>query len=115
MAKLQIRKLFENPTVKNTAIGIGLAVVVPIAVAFLAPLVKPVARSTLKAGLVTIEKGREMAAEFGEIFDDLVAEVRDEMSAKRESVEELIEHIETAPGDGGDHPPTNTERHIESV
>lgn len=99
MPQLNLREMLNNPTVKNTAIGLGIAVLVPIAVTYLAPLIRPVARSTLKIGLVTAEKGREMAAEFGEIFDDLVAEVREEMSTNRENAKDLLNHSLSGPGD----------------
>jgi hypothetical protein len=91
MAQVPLKELLKSPTVKSTAIGLGVAVLVPVAVTYLAPLVRPVARSTLKAGLVTIEKGREIAAEFGEIFDDLVAEVREELRAERETAEQRLD------------------------
>jgi hypothetical protein len=79
----------KNPIVRNTAIGIGVAVLVPLAAKSLAPLVRPVARSALKIGVVTYEKGRETLAEFGEILDDMVAEVREELRAEREGAEEI--------------------------
>jgi predicted HTH domain antitoxin len=78
----------KNPIVRNTAIGIGVAVLVPIVAKSLAPLVRPVARSTLKIGVVTYEKGRETLAEFGEILDDMVAEVREELRAERDAAED---------------------------
>lgn len=96
MAQVQFEKLLSNPRVRNIAIGIGLTVLVPLAAKFLAPLVRPLARSSVKIGLVAIEKGRETAAEIGEIFDDLVAEVREEMRAEHEPADDLMEDAETA-------------------
>lgn len=87
MAQVQVTELFKNPTVRNAAIGIGVAILVPVAVKYLAPFIRPVARSTVKAGLLALEKGRETAAELGEIFDDLIAEVREEMRIERESAQ----------------------------
>lgn len=87
MARLQLKELLKNPTVRSTAIGVGVAVLVPLAVSTLAPLIRPVARSALKAGLVAWEKGRETVAEFGEILDDMVAEVREELRMEREAAE----------------------------
>ena len=57
----------------------------------LAPMLRPVARSTMKVGLVALEKGRETAAELGEIFDDLVAEVREEMRMEREAAADAVD------------------------
>ena len=54
------------------AIGVGVAAVA----AFLLPAVRPVARAVLKSGLVCFEKSRELVAEAGEAFEDLVAEVK---------------------------------------
>jgi hypothetical protein len=85
MAQLQWNEVLKNPAVRTTAIGIGVAVLVPVTVKLLAPILRPVARSTMKVGLVALEKGRETAAELGEIFDDLVAEVREEMRMEREA------------------------------
>lgn len=88
---VQWSELLKNQTVRNTAVGIGVAVLVPIVVRYLAPVIRPVARSTLKVGVLAWEKGRETAAEIGEIFDDLVAEVREEMRSEREEAEGLID------------------------
>ena len=81
----------KNPTVRNTAIGIGVAILVPIVAKAVAPFVRPVARSAVKMGVVTYEKGREAIAEFGEIVDDMVAEVREELRAEREQAEAVFE------------------------
>jgi hypothetical protein len=97
MAQVPVKELLNSPAVKNTAIGLGIAVLVPVAVTYLAPLVRPVARSTLKVGLVTFEKGREIAAELGEIFEDLVAEVREELRAERESTDEALHDAHSRP------------------
>jgi hypothetical protein len=76
--------MLKNPKVRNTAIGIGVAVLVPIAIIKLAPYVRPLARSAIKGGLIAIEKGREVLAELGESMDDLVAEVREDLRVERE-------------------------------
>ena len=87
----QLNDLLKNPSVRNTAIGIGVAILVPIVAKTLAPFVRPVARSALKIGVVTFEKGRETFAEIGEIFDDMVAEVREEMRTEREAENVALE------------------------
>ena len=84
----------QNPTVKRAAIAIGVAILVPIAAKALAPLVRPVARSTLKIGVVAFEKGRETIAEIGEIVEDMVAEVREELHAEREEADALSEEAD---------------------
>ena len=96
MAQVRLNELLSNPTVRSTAIGIGVALLVPITVKLVAPMLRPVARSTVKVGLVALEKGRETAAEIGEIFDDLMAEVRDELRAEREASGDLADEIAPA-------------------
>lgn len=91
MAQVQLDELLKNETFRNTAIGLGMAVLVPLAVSALAPLARPLARSTVKAGLIALEKGRETAAELGEVFEDLVAEVREELRAERAAAEHGVE------------------------
>jgi hypothetical protein len=83
----------KNSTVRNAAIGIGIAILVPVVARAVAPFVRPVARSALKMGVVAYEKGREAIAEFGEIVDDMVAEVREEMRAEREQAEAVMEDV----------------------
>ncbi|MCF7984062.1 MAG: DUF5132 domain-containing protein [Thiohalocapsa sp.] len=68
---------------KGVAFGLGVAVLLPVAAMALAPVTRPLARSAIKAGLVAFEKGREAATELGEMLDDLVAEVRDELVEER--------------------------------
>ena len=73
---------------KGVAIGVGLVVLTPLVIATLAPVVKPVMRSALKAGIRTYEKGRENLELFNETVDDIIAEVEDEMSVTTEQQEE---------------------------
>jgi hypothetical protein len=65
--------------IKGAALGLGVAILVPVAVAVLMPVIRPMARSALKAGILAYEKGRETLAEFGETVDDIVAEVEEEL------------------------------------
>jgi hypothetical protein len=85
--------LLKNPTVRSTAIGIAAAILVPIVAKALAPFVRPVARSAVKVGAVTFEKARETFAEIGEIVEDMVAEVRDELRAEHEAADAALEEI----------------------
>ena len=95
----QLNDLLKNPSVRNTAIGIGVAILVPVVAKKLAPFVRPVARSALKIGVVTFEKGRETFAEICEIVDDMVAEVREEI--RMEHGDE-IEALDEMPSDTDD-------------
>jgi len=71
--------LVKNDFAKGLVIGVGLAVLVPVAVAALAPVLKPAARAALKAGLLALEKGREMIAELSETVQDVAAETEAEL------------------------------------
>jgi hypothetical protein len=71
--------LFKNDVAKGVAIGFGLAA----AGWMLLPALRPVARQALKTGIVLAEKGREWAAETGEKFEDLLAEVQAELAEER--------------------------------
>ncbi|MEA3413283.1 MAG: DUF5132 domain-containing protein [Pseudomonadota bacterium] len=70
---------------KGVALGVGVAVLVPVAIAALAPVVKPLARSALKAGIRAYEIGRERIEEFGETVEDIVAEVEEELMDRQET------------------------------
>lgn len=75
----KIDELLQNDIARGVAIGVGIAA----AGAFLLPAVRPVARAVLKTGILCFEKGREMAAEAGEAFEDIVAEVKAELASER--------------------------------
>jgi hypothetical protein len=69
----------KNDLNKGIVLGIGLAVIIPAAATVMIPALRPVARSLLKTGMLALEKGREATAEFGEMVEDLYAEVQDEL------------------------------------
>ncbi|MGD8911713.1 MAG: DUF5132 domain-containing protein [Candidatus Thiodiazotropha sp.] len=78
-----IDELVKNDIAKGVALGAGLALAVPALVATLWPVMRPVARSAIKAGLIAYEKGREGIAELSEEFEDLIAETQEELRADR--------------------------------
>ncbi len=80
----QFDALLKSDLARSVAIGVGAVILVPVAVKVLAPILRPLARSTLKAGIMAYEKGREAVAELGEVMDDLVAEVQEELQLSRE-------------------------------
>ena len=73
----------NSNTAKGVAIGVGVALLAPVALAGLAGVGRPAARAAIKAGLLMYEKGLETAAELGEILEDLVAEAEAEIEADR--------------------------------
>ena len=95
----QLDGLMRNDLMKGVAIGLGIAVLVPAAVVALAPVLRPVARSAMKAGILAYEKTREAVSAVGEVVDDLVAEVQDGLQASREIDDlaaQVAEAVETA-------------------
>ncbi len=90
-----IDDLLKGNVVAGLAIGIGAAVIAPLLAPIVASVGKPVTKSVIKAGILFYEKGRETAAELGEVFDDLVAEVRSELRASHAAG--AIAVAETAP------------------
>ena len=75
---------FDKKLTTGIAIGIGLALIVPVAITALAPVVRPLARTALRAGTIAYEKAREGVAEISEMTQDIVAEVHEEMREERE-------------------------------
>lgn len=72
--------VLKGNVVTGLAIGIGAAVLAPAVLPVLAGVAKPVAKAAIKGGLVLFEKGKETFAEVGEVVEDLVAEVKAEIS-----------------------------------
>jgi len=75
--------------------GIGYSVAVAVLVPMVVPIVVrasgPLARAAGKTGLTFYEKGREIAAEMGEVIEDLVAETKAEFAASAVALEEAGE------------------------
>jgi hypothetical protein len=63
--------------VTGLAIGVGVYVLAPAVM----PVLRPLAKSIIKAGLVAYDEGRVALAELGERTEDIVAEARAEMTA----------------------------------
>ncbi|MGY6213829.1 DUF5132 domain-containing protein [Methylolobus aquaticus] len=82
----KISELIQNDIARGVAIGVGVAA----AGAFLLPAVRPVARAVLKTAILSFEKGREVVAEAGEAFEDIVAEVKAELASERLGVAETV-------------------------
>jgi hypothetical protein len=61
-------------------IGLGAALLAPALLPALATVARPLAKGAIKGGLVALQKGRERFAVAGELFDDLLAEARDELA-----------------------------------
>ena len=72
--------VLKGNIVTGLAIGIGAAVLAPAVLPVIANVAKPVAKAAIKGGIILFEKGKEAFAEAGEVVEDLVAEVKSELS-----------------------------------
>lgn len=74
----------KGTTRKNPGLGIflgvGVVLLAPVLLPILGSAVRPLVRRAVKGGMMLYCKGKEAVAEAGEVFDDLVAEVREEMA-----------------------------------
>lgn len=61
------------------AIGVGAAALIKGVGSAFKGAGRPLAKATIKSGIIVLDKGREAAAHARETFEDLVAEVRSEM------------------------------------
>jgi DNA-binding protein H-NS len=68
-----------NDKTKGFALGIGAAILVPIVYELAVTVGRPAAKKLIKTGMKLAEQGMEKVAEAGEHFEDLVAEVREEV------------------------------------
>ncbi|TCU04845.1 DUF5132 domain-containing protein [Rhizobium sullae] len=65
--------------IAGLAIGFGAGLLAP----KITPAVKPLAKSAIKAGLITYDQARVTLAELNENTEDAIAEVRSEMEEER--------------------------------
>ncbi len=87
----QLDAILKSAAKNELVVNLTVAIVVPIVVNAVAPFVRPVGRSVLKGGIIAVEKLRETAAEFGELVDDITAEVQDELQERRERAAGLVD------------------------
>jgi hypothetical protein len=85
----QAKKIYQNNPTKALLIGAGAVIVTPI----LLPLLKPVAKSAIKTGLVLYEKTKGAIAEAGEVLGDIVAEAKAEIATEQAQQNALQEEI----------------------
>lgn len=75
---------------KGVAISLAVTVVAPIVAPILVRASGPLLRAAGKAGTALFEKGRETAAEMGEVVDDLIAETKAEFAATDAELDEAL-------------------------
>jgi hypothetical protein len=81
----EIQNLFRNPVHRNIIIGVGIAALLPVVVPTLVRTGRPLIRSAVKSGVLLLEASREAVAEAGETFEDIVAEVKAELSFRHDN------------------------------
>jgi hypothetical protein len=87
-------EFFKSGTGKGIAIGIGVAILAPLLLPTVAKAARPLARAAIKSGLLLFEKGRETAAELGEVMEDLLAEAQAEIEQNQSYAGDVTEVTE---------------------
>jgi len=87
----QLEAILKSAAKNQLVVNLTVAIVVPMVVNAVAPFVRPVGRGVLKTSIIAVEKLRETAAEFGELVDDLTAEVQEELQQRRERAAGLVD------------------------
>lgn len=83
----KIEDVVENVVEDLGVPGIAAIVLLPVLVPVVAGVGKPLAKATIKGGIVLYEKGKGVIAEVGETLEDIVASAKAELaSAKAEEV-----------------------------
>ncbi|MDJ0718816.1 MAG: DUF5132 domain-containing protein [Prochloraceae cyanobacterium] len=75
----KLQRIYQDNPTRTIAIGLGVVVCAPIVL----PLLKPVAKATIKGGVNLYEKTKGAIAEAGEVIGDIVAEAKAEAAAER--------------------------------
>jgi hypothetical protein len=76
---------------KGLALAAGGLLLAPMALPVCAALARPLGRAAVRSGSILYEKGRETAAELGEVLDDFLAEASEELAKRRGDDEESAE------------------------
>lgn len=75
----RIRHMYKEDPIKTIAIGAGVVILAPT----VASLLKPVAKATIKTGVILYQKTKETIAESREQLGDIVAEAKAEVLAEK--------------------------------
>jgi len=77
--------LFDNGLKIGTglAIGLGIIILAPTIAPAVAAVVRPVAKASIKSGIILIQKTMELIAEAKESVEDLAAEAQAELAEER--------------------------------
>ncbi|MGF1488200.1 MAG: DUF5132 domain-containing protein [Prochloraceae cyanobacterium] len=78
-ALARLKQMYQKNPTQTIAIGLGVVVLTPVVL----PLLKPVAKATIKSGVGLFEKTKGAIAEAGEVIGDIVAEAKAEVAEER--------------------------------
>lgn len=78
-----LEDVFEGNIGTGLAVGIGVAVVGPILTPILGGILRPAAKTVIKAAMVAVDAGRAGAGRLNEMSGDIVAEARSELNEAR--------------------------------
>jgi hypothetical protein len=80
----------------GVAVAIGVGVVAPLVL----PVLRPLAKSVIKAGLLAYDQGRVALAELNEVAGDMVAEARSEIAHVADGADDAAATGEDQPATG---------------
>ncbi len=83
-----VEDVVEDLGVPGIAAIVMLPVLIPVAAGKIG---KPIAKATIKGGIVLYEKGKGVIAEVGESLEDIIAEAKAELAEEAAEAEELAE------------------------
>lgn len=78
----------DSALTKGLAIGVGAVVLAPVVSPAVARVTKPLLKTTIKTGLVFLERAKIAGAEAWETLEDLTAEARSEIAAQRRAAQD---------------------------
>lgn len=82
----KIIEFVEDAGTPGIIAGIGAVLFAPLLLPVVAGIGKPIAKSLIKGGMVAYEKSRGALAELGESWEDMMAEVKAELSESDETL-----------------------------
>ena len=95
--------ILKGPVGKGLVLGITAVVLAPIILPVVTRAARPLAHAALKTGMIFYERGREAVAEAQEVLEDVIAEVRAELTqgGAQEEATSVEAEAETAGSQAG--------------
>ncbi len=93
---MMLKDLVPNIDIKDIAEDLGIPgitaiVLLPVLIPVAGKAAKPIAKATIKGGVVLYEKGKGVIANVGETFEDIVAESLAELAEERTETPAIAE------------------------